>query len=150
MPTLRRRLLLFLALLVAAAALGACKPAAPAAEEPVWGKQPCGHCAMLLSERLHGGQLLTAQGERQFFDDIGCLVAWDDQHPGQAAQRWARQFDQDPKGTGWLPAEQASFQKTAHTPMDFGFVAVRSPEPGQPVARWPEVVAAVRAKLQAP
>lgn len=147
MPTSIRPLLA--AALLLWALLG-CQQGAPAAQEPVWGKQPCGHCAMLLSERLHGAQLLTAQGERQFFDDVGCLVAWEDQHPGQASQRWARQFDQDPKGSGWLEVEQATFQKTAHTPMDFGYVAVRTPDPAQPSVRWPALVAAVRHKLQAP
>lgn len=141
---------LTLLLLATAALLPGCKQSAPAAEEPVWGKQPCGHCAMLLSERLHGGQVLTQQGERQFFDDVGCLVAWEDQNPGKATQRWARQFDQDPKATGWLAVEQATFQKTAHTPMDFGYVAVAKPDPAQPTARWPDVVDAVHKKLQAP
>lgn len=130
-----------------------CQQSAPQAEEPIWGKQPCGHCAMLLSERVHGAQVLTIQEERHFFDDVGCLVAWDAEHPGQAKQRWARQFDQDPKGTGWLPAESAVYMRAQHTPMDFGFVALAHPEaaqPAQPKVAWPEVVAAVTKKLRGP
>ena len=131
--------------------LAACQPREPVAEEPVWGKQPCGHCAMLLTERVHGAQLLSAANERLFFDDIGCLVAWEADHVGQTKQRWARQFDQAPKGTGWLQADTATYQRAKHTPMDFGFVAVANPQgqqPAQPKVTWAEVVAAVKAKLQ--
>lgn len=135
--------------LLAAPGLG-CRQGPAAAEEPVWGKQPCDHCAMLLSERLHGAQVATVQGDRLFFDDVGCMVAWDAEHPGKAEARWVRRFDQPPRGTGWLRAETAAYERAAHTPMDFGFVAVANPGAagaGTPVVAWPEVVAAVKSKL---
>lgn len=131
--------------------LAGCQQGPPAAEEPVWGKQPCGHCAMLLSERLHGAQALTASGDRVFFDDTGCLIAWEGEHPGQTSHRWVRQFDQDPHGTGWLPAEPAAFYRVKHTPMGFGYAAVAHPRAapsGQAAVPWAEVVAKVRTKLR--
>ncbi len=148
-----RPLLRVLAVLLLPLLLVGCQESAPQAQEPVWGKQPCGHCAMLLSERTHGAQLLTVQEDRVFFDDIGCLIAWDAAHPGQAKLRWARQHDQDPKGTGWLAAETATYARAKHTPMDFGFVALAKPataDPAQPSVAWPEVVGAVTKKLQGP
>ena len=108
-------------------------------EEPVWGKQPCAHCAMLLTEPGHGAQLVSKAGDRLFFDDLGCLVAWELERPNKFAYHWVRRQD----GQGWLVADQAHYQRALHTPMDFGFVAV----PGTGDADWPQVVAAVRRKL---
>lgn len=130
-----------------------CQQGAPAAEEPVWGKQPCSHCAMLLTERVHGAQVLTTKEDRLFFDDVGCLVAWESDHPGQSKQIWVRQFDQDPKGTEWLRADQAKYLRARHTPMDFGFVAVAKVQGSagaEAAVAWRDVVAAVKRKLQGP
>ncbi|MFN2377551.1 MAG: hypothetical protein ABR538_13510 [Candidatus Binatia bacterium] len=117
-----------------------CDPGADAPKEPVWGKQPCEHCAMLLSEKEHGAQLVTAAGERLYFDDLGCMVAWDLEHPGSATSRWVRTADSQ----AWLPNEQAGYRRAERTPMGFGFVAVAPPGP----VAWPEVSAAVQHKLR--
>ena len=54
--------------------------------EPVWGKQPCAHCAMVLSDRRFGAQLLTVTGDRAYFDDVGCMVLYLEAHPGSPAR----------------------------------------------------------------
>ncbi|MFZ4577063.1 MAG: hypothetical protein ACOYOB_01605 [Myxococcota bacterium] len=130
--------------------LQGCRQDAPTPEQPVWGKQPCDYCAMLLSDRLHGAQELTAEGDRLFFDDLGCMVAWDAEHPRKTRSRWVRRFDQPPQGTGWLPAEQAAYVRVPGTPMAFGFAGVANPltiRPPQPQVSWTQVVAAVHKRL---
>ena len=122
-------------------ALAACGRAGLAAEEPVWGKQPCESCAMLLSDKANGAQVLTTGDERLFFDDIGCLALWSAQHPSEARGSWVRTADTQ----AWLPLERARFVAAPHTPMDFGFAATQAPG----TVTWPQVVAAVRARQQA-
>ena len=112
-----------------------------APKEPVWGKQPCENCAMLLSEKEHGAQLVTAEGERLYFDDLGCMVAWTDAHPQPVLRQWVRTADTQK----WLPLERANFAPAKHTPMDFGFIATAAPG----ATTWQQVTEAVRQKLRA-
>lgn len=109
----------FLHVLMTLSLLLACSRTADAPQEPVWGKQPCGHCAMLLSEQDNGAQAVTVQDERLYFDDIGCLIAWQDANPGAARASWVHTADTH----AWVPAEQAHYDVATHTPMDFGFAA---------------------------
>jgi hypothetical protein len=109
-------------------------------KEPIWGKQSCEHCAMLLTDRENGAQVVTTAGDRLYFDDLGCLVAWTLEHPDAAEHRWVRTAD-----TGaWLPPEAAGFEPRDHTPMGFGFVALAHPAQ----LAWADVVTAVRRKLE--
>jgi len=85
------------------------------AVDPVWGKQPCEHCKMLVSQRQSAAQLVHA-GERHYFDDIGCMVQWlAEKH--LEARAWVR------FGDGWVEADRARYRDGATTPMDHGFVA---------------------------
>jgi copper chaperone NosL len=128
-------------LLLILALVGACGQSDDAPKEPVWGKQPCENCAMLLSEKAHGGQLVTVEGERLYFDDLGCMVAWTDAHPQLARRQWVRTADTQ----AWLPLAQAGFAPAKHTPMDFGFIATANPGS----VSWQQVTDAVRQKLRA-
>lgn len=87
-----------------------------AATDPVWGKEPCGHCAMLVGDRRFAAEVVT-DTERRFFDDIGCMVLWTESHPGKVVKAWVR----DAQGTAWLDARAARYARAARTPMDFGF-----------------------------
>jgi hypothetical protein len=110
------------ALVAALAALAAaCERGESSAVDPVWGKVPCSHCAMLVGERATAAQALDAAGDRLFFDDAGCLVAWMDEHRGNVRAAWVHQGEAGP----WVPAAEARFAP-ARTPMDFGFVAAGS------------------------
>lgn len=129
----------FLPLLVLLFSLLGCRQGPPEPEEPVWGKQPCAHCAMLLSQKSSAAQAIDVLGDHQFFDDLGCLVAWQDTQKPSRGPAWTR------AGTGWLPVEQAHYTQGAHTPMDFGF----EQDPAGTV-RWPELQAAVKARLAKP
>jgi copper chaperone NosL len=85
-------------------------------EDPIWGKQPCAHCRMLVSDPRYAAQALTASGERVYFDDVGCLARELAEHPGALAT-WVR----DAKAR-WIETSRARFSGGAPTPMDFGFV----------------------------
>ncbi len=131
------RLLLFL---VAALLALACREGPLEPQEPVWGKQACAHCAMLVSRPESAAQYADSQGDVWFFDDLGCLVAWQAEHPAQpGAVAWARQ------GNGWREVSAARYTSGQTTPMDFGFVA----DPAGSVA-WPAVQVAVQQRLKAP
>lgn len=110
-----RRLSLVLLLLLAA---GGC-PSNDGPVDPVWAKQPCAECKMLVSDRRFAAQALQADGTRLYFDDIGCLA----QHlrDKQAAHIWARDAAHDL----WIDAESARYRSGALTPMNYGFEADR-------------------------
>lgn len=108
----RRRSLL---LLVAGLALVACTKT-DEAQDPVWGKEPCAHCAMLVGDKVHASQLVAA-GDRKFFDDVGCMVLWLGEHGQKAEHVWTRDSD----GLRWVDARTATYGDGAKTPMDYGY-----------------------------
>lgn len=84
--------------------------------DPIWGKQPCAHCRMLVSDPRFAAQARTARGESLYFDDVGCLLSYLAEHPSSRAS-WVRD------GSGqWLEAKRARYRAGAATPMDFGFI----------------------------
>lgn len=108
------------ALVVGVAVGGGCERGGARAEEPVWGKQPCEHCAMLVDEARFAAQAATRDGTHVWFDDVGCLAAWLREHPGAATALWV---DRD---GAWVPAGAARFAGGERTPMGYGFVAAPS------------------------
>ena len=87
-------------------------------DEPVWGKQPCAHCAMLISEKRHAAQIVH-DGERKYFDDIGCMIGWIHERKAEPQKAWVR----DTMTDRWIVATSARYVSGAHTPMDSGFEA---------------------------
>lgn len=111
---MRRRQAIFAML-----ALAACAGDDDAAVDPVWGKQPCAHCAMLVSAPMYAAQLVGPDGARAFFDDIGCMAAYARERGIAARRLWVRDADTN----RWIDARGARYSAGATTPMDFGFVA---------------------------
>ena len=119
---------MFMLCLVLIACEDASKPV-----DPVWGKQACGHCAMLVSDPHFAAQLATKDQSRIFFDDVGCMAGYvKARHPDVQAM-WVR----DDVGH-WVDARTAHFDKGEKTPMDYGFVAKAGGG-----AAWGDVEAAV-------
>ena len=104
--------------LIASTLLAAACSRTDAATEPVWGKEPCAHCKMLVSDKRYAAQIVDEAGEHRFFDDIGCMVLWMDAHK-PAVRAWVR----DATSGAWLDARTAQYVQGARTPMDFGFEA---------------------------
>lgn len=86
-------------------------------EEPVWGKQPCAACAMLVSDPASAAQLITHDGNRVYFDDVGCMAAYVLERSDPPKKMWVR----DANGK-WLDARSATYKTGARTPMDYGFL----------------------------
>ncbi len=84
------------------------------AVDPVWGKEPCAHCRMLVGERRYAAQVVS-DGDRKYFDDIGCMVSFLAEH--KAERSWVRVDGR------WADAKGARYAKGAKTPMDFGWEA---------------------------
>jgi copper chaperone NosL len=87
--------------------------------DPVWGKQACEHCMMLVSEPRPAAQAVLPGGTRKFFDDVGCLVEWLDRSGEVPLRMWVR----PPAGDGWIDARAARYGEGQRTPMDYGFLA---------------------------
>jgi copper chaperone NosL len=90
-----------------------------AAVDPVWGRQPCAHCGMLVGDPRTAAELVDADGRRFFFDDVGCLVVFEHDLGHSPRRAWAH----DAQGPHWLDVDVARFVEDDRTPMDFGFVA---------------------------
>lgn len=115
-------------------ALGAACKGASGPTDPVWGKEPCAHCAMLVGDRRYAAQALD-DGDHFYFDDIGCMVLW------LEGRGRARSWVRGGGGTTWVEAATARYAAGAGTPMDFGF----EPREGGETP-WSEVRAAVLRK----
>ena len=112
---MRRRALLQLALVAIAAACT--EPTTPV--DPVWGKQPCGSCGMIVGDRRYAAQTLAPNGQRVYFDDLGCMVKYIADRKIAPARMWVHEAH----GDRWLDARAARYARGPRTPMDFGFEA---------------------------
>jgi copper chaperone NosL len=111
-----RRSVLLGALLVPMA-LGACGKA-DRAEDAVWGKQPCAHCKMVLSEPRHAAQALDSDGDRLFFDDLGCLLEHERNRGAELPRAWVKN-----EQGAWMDARRARYATGARTPMNYGYTS---------------------------
>jgi hypothetical protein len=103
--------------------------------DPVWGKVACAHCRMLVGDARFAAQALTVDGDRHYFDDLGCLVGWEREHADTAvSDRWVRLADAD----AWVPAADARFAEGFRTPMDSGWAGAT-----QGATDWSGVRAAI-------
>jgi copper chaperone NosL len=104
--------------------------------DPAWGKQPCAHCAMVLSDKHFGAEIVTSDGERVFFDDVGCMVLFLEEAKQPPKRAWVH----DAQTGQWLDARTAHYG-AASSPMDFGFEARASAD-----LTWDEMRSRVLAK----
>ena len=119
------------------AAVIACQDASSPVD-PVWGKQACASCTMLVSERRFAAELVTADGTRVFFDDPGCMATWlvDGNEP---RTMWVRLHG------GWVGARGARFARGQASPMGFDFAADENGD-----ATWADVERAARERKGEP
>lgn len=94
----------------------------------IWDKTPCAFCAMHVGDPRFAAQLSTEAGDTYFYDDPGCLFLHEEQlgEATEVHQRWFRNCRED----GWIEAEEAAFERSEDTPMNFGFGAVPRATPG--------------------
>ncbi len=93
-----------------------------------YGKEPCVHCTMIISDDRFAAAWREQGGVERHFDDVGCMVASSRQHkPGSATLYWVRDFDHD----AWLDAAAAAYAVAAtgiKSPMGYGVAAFASTE----------------------
>jgi hypothetical protein len=114
--------------------VAACHDSGDQPLDPVWGKQACDQCAMLVDDPRFAAQAATNDGEHVFFDDVGCLGAWLREHSAVRARAWVRRQER------WVPAEEARFAGGARTPMGYGFIVAAEG------MGWPDVRHALAAR----
>jgi hypothetical protein len=86
--------------------------------EPAWGKQACDECGMLLSDRGFGAQL-TNDGDRYFFDDVGCMAIFAERRKMPLLHAWVHAADSGQ----WIDAQTARYVDGVASPMNYGFEA---------------------------
>jgi hypothetical protein len=106
--------------------------------EPVWGKQACASCTMLVSDPRFAAQASTHEGARVHFDDPGCLAAWLHDHADTAQHAWVR----GAAGT-WIDARTARYTAGQRSPMGYGFAVAEAGE-----AAWSDVEAEAARRSQ--
>ena len=114
-------LLLLSGLLLAACSSG------PDLDEPPdirYGEDSCDRCLMIINEARFAAAYVTAGGETRRFDDIGGMVAYEDEVKEDVAVFWVHDFETEE----WLKADEASYVMSSdqHTPMGFGIIAFGS------------------------
>jgi copper chaperone NosL len=117
------------AVAVAVGALGLLDrpPAGPV--EPAWDRDHCAHCRMAVSDPHFAAEIQTDDGRVLFFDDPGCLLAYERAHAGTSPKERAVYFHHA-REARWLPRSAAGFLRGADTPMNWGYTAVAAGEPG--------------------
>ena len=106
-------------LLTAIAAAGGCAARVPSPEPVPVDRAECAYCRMLISTDRGAAEVVPADGDTRFYDDVGCLAAdW------RAHAASARAFVRTYSGP-WVDAASAVYAKPpgARTAMGSGFVA---------------------------
>ena len=85
-----------------------------------YGEDSCERCLMIINEARFAAAYLTDAGETRLFDDIGGMVAYNDEISEDVAVFWVHDFDTEE----WLKAEEAFYvESQQQTPMGFGVIA---------------------------
>ncbi|MDR2790316.1 MAG: nitrous oxide reductase accessory protein NosL [Campylobacteraceae bacterium] len=82
----------------------------------------CAHCKMVISSANYAAQVVTKDGKRYFFDDIGCALAWldlKDKEMQESSYIYAADF----QSAEWINAREAYYTSGANSPMHYGFAA---------------------------
>lgn len=98
----------------------ACEKGAARPQEPLWGKESCGRCRMILSEKRYAVQRILQSGQIIFYDDMNCALE-DPVHKNEG-KLFVRPFGSD----DWVPAENARYNSGFQTPMNSGIGAMKN------------------------
>jgi len=92
-------------------------------QDPLWERESCAHCRMVLSEKRFAVQRILKSGQVHYYDDIGCAM----KHPH--APDDGKLYVRPDGGNEWVPAEEATYESGLRTPMNSGFGAVKKNGP---------------------
>ena len=131
-----------LSMLAAVPLVAACKPKKEGPEDIRWGRETCEICGMIISDPRYAAEVRGGPDKRLAkFDDIGDAVHWLDMQSWKEepdVEFWVRDSN---TGEDWLDARTSYYHSGTVSPMDYGYAAVPSAEPG--AVRFDEMVKAV-------
>jgi len=86
----------------------------------------CSECNMDVEKLEYAAQVITENGDTYFFDDIGCVVLWLENHKVPVVKIVTQTLDTHQ----WIDAKKAWYSRIAHDPMGYGFAAVEVKKEG--------------------
>jgi hypothetical protein len=81
----------------------------------------CPQCNMFLAGKKYTAETVTHDGKTHFFDDVGCMILWVEEHARNDKDLVGWVFTLDSKK--WVKAEKAFYSINDSTPMHYGFGA---------------------------
>lgn len=87
-------------------------------QDPLWERESCARCRMVLSEKRFAVQRILSSGEVHYYDDVVCAMKHNHSHSD--GRLYVRPYG----GEDWVAAEEARFASGLRTPMNSGFGAV--------------------------
>lgn len=90
-------------------------------QDPIWGKQSCSHCGMILSEKRYASQRVISAGKSYYYDDINCALKHNLSDEEKKSTIFVRPFD----GVEWVDAASVNYDEGLMTPMNSGFGPVK-------------------------
>ncbi len=115
------RLLLFVSLFLLV--LAACGSGADLDTPPeiLYGQDPCDQCGMIINEPRFAASYVTTSGDVHRFDDIGEMLAYDQEHQENVHIYWTHDYNTE----AWLNAANASivYSPILATPMAWNLAA---------------------------
>lgn len=100
--------------------LPSCKDVVKEPQDPLWGKQNCSTCRMILSLKRFAVQRILPTGKVLFYDDMICALK-DNQFAHQGTL-YVRPFG----GDTWVLANTVKYSSGLMTPMNSGYGADNS------------------------
>lgn len=89
-------------------------------QDPLWEREGCARCRMVISEKRFAVQRILSGGQVYYYDDINCAL----KHGHASAD--GKLFVRPEGGSDWVPAESVSYESGLRTPMNSGYGAVNS------------------------
>ncbi len=84
-------------------------------------------CAMFIEQIKDAAQAVAPDGRTWFFDDVGCLMLWQETNKLRAEMiLWVYTRDTEE----WVDARTAWYSRTDDTPMEYGFGAYQNWQDG--------------------
>ncbi len=86
----------------------------------------CSECNMDVEDMRYEAQIITQNGDTYFFDDIGCIILWLENHQPKIVKIITKTIDTK----SWIDVKKAWYSRVAPSPMGYGFAAFKVQEDG--------------------
>lgn len=111
---------LFFLLFAISVFFSSCQKVETKPQDPLWGKQNCSTCRMILSDKRFAVQRILPSGKVFFYDDIICALTH--KHSDSEGILYVRPYGEQ----NWSRADQVKYTSGLMTPMNSGYGAVKS------------------------